>query len=145
MARATDAEYGRLQDEVDAMFDRLALLDDSDARALGGLWAQEDQAARERGWRAAKAAISERGLEELLEDAREAVRAWASPTRSDYPGLQVELGMPAGHLHPRRAAAPAILDAVVATLAVDRLGADEYDALIRPWATVVEEAGDSTA
>jgi hypothetical protein len=140
-----DETYANLADEVDALLDRLGGLDDGDVRALGGLWAREDAKTRERGWRTAKAAIRRRGVEDLLDEAREAVRGWASPTGADYPGFQVEVAMPSTHLEPRRAAVPAVLDAVVGALARDELPDDEYEALSRPWATVAGELEDQAA
>lgn len=131
-----DERSAGLENRLDDLLQRLVQLGDEDARMLAEAWSQEDQQARERGWRRAKAVIERDGLTDWLDDTRDRVLSWASATQAEFRGVAGLLGRPSEGVDPRRQAVPAILDAVVALLARDDLDADEYEALWSPWSTV---------
>jgi hypothetical protein len=59
-------------------------------------------------------------------------------TRSDFQGIGGLLGQEGDHVSVRRAAAPAVLDAVAALLAERDLNASDFDLLTRPWRIATE-------
>jgi hypothetical protein len=120
---------------------RLERLSDDDVRTLAHAWHRQDATTRRRAWTHAMVAIAEAGREEALNELRESVTAWMRARRSEFGGLGGLLGQMAETAAARRAAAPAILDAGAALLAMDALDPDDVAVLSRPWKTLIEEGG----
>ena len=100
---------------------------------MAQLWQEEDAAARKRAWQRAKTTIERARLTEVLDRARDDVGFWMQATPSDFQGIGGLLGQEGDHVSVRRAAAPAVLDAVAALLAERDLPESDYDLLTRPW------------
>jgi len=127
-----------LEDTIDELLDRLPAVTAEDALLMAQLWEEEDATGRQRAWQRAKAAIERAGLGEVLDRAREDVGFWMQATPADYQGISGLMGREGGHVSVRRAAAPAVLDAVAALLAEGDLQSADFDLLTRPWRIATE-------
>jgi hypothetical protein len=136
-----------IEDTIDQLLDQLPSVTSEDALLMAQLWEEEDATGRKRAWQRAKASIERARLTEVLDRAREDVGFWMQASRSDFQGIGGLLGQEGDHVSVRRAAAPAVLDAVAALLAERDLQAADFDLLTRPWriATEHESIGDSHA
>lgn len=123
-------EYGPNQDEVDALLERLELVDQGQALLLAGLGG--DDPARRNARQAMLAAARRGGREKELHRAQREVTRWVNTWFSGgyqiagY-GRDITPGEAAVH------AAPVVLDAVGALVVRDLLEADDVDALLGPW------------
>ncbi|MBX3031409.1 MAG: hypothetical protein KF809_14780 [Chloroflexi bacterium] len=121
---------------AEAILASLPKLDEHQVRLLHGMWQGGDAGARARGWQRAKRALAARGETRLLDEAQSAVSRWVR----DYAGGTLahpydldQSFRDSGRLDGRIAAAPAILDAIVATLAGDAIDPDDHAELLGPW------------
>jgi hypothetical protein len=121
------------EDAVDRLLDELPRLSEEDLLLLAQLWSDESDEARRRAWQRAKAAIERSGLTAVLDGARQDVGNWLKASQADFHGVLGLLGREGGHVSARQSAAPAVLDAVAATLAEHDLFSEDYDVLSRPW------------
>jgi hypothetical protein len=122
----------RAEEAVDQLLDELPLLSEYETLIMAQLWADENDEARRRAWQRAKPAIRRTGLDDLLSRAREEVAVWMRASQADFAGLAGLLGREGGHVSARQSAAPAVLDAIAATLAQRELHSADYDLLLRP-------------
>ena len=127
-----------IEDTIDQLLDQLPAVTAEDALLMAQLWEEEDAAGRKRAWQRAKASIERAKLGEVLDRAREDVGFWMQATPSDFQGIGGLLGQEGDHVSVRRAAAPAVLDAVAALLAERDLQASDFDLLTRPWRIATE-------
>jgi hypothetical protein len=127
-----------IEDTIDQLLDQLPAVTSEDALLMAQLWEEEDSASRQRAWQRAKTSIERAKLGEVLDRAREDVGFWMQATRSDFQGISGLLGQEGDHVSVRRAAAPAVLDAVAALLAERDLQASDFDLLTRPWRIATE-------
>lgn len=129
MPRVKD-EFGPNQDQVDALLERLELVDQGQALFLAGLAA--DDPARHAARQAMLKAARRGRRENELRAAQDAVTRWVNSWFSG--GFQIS-----GYgrdITPGEAAvnaAPVVLDAIGALVVRDLLPADEFEALIGPW------------
>ncbi len=128
----------RVEETLEQLLGELPSITEEDALLMAQLWADEDQAARQRAWQRAKATIERKGLTKALDNARKEVTGWMQATSSDYQGISGLLGREGDHMIVKRAAAPAVLDAVAALLAERDLFGEDYDVLSRPWRIALE-------
>ena len=133
-----NSSWSSSRDEIHRILVRLETLSDDDVRTLADAWQREDATARQRAWTRAKVAIADAGREEELAELRESVASWMSARRSEFGGIEGLLGGMAETAAARHAAAPAILDAGAALLAMDALDPDDQAVLSRPWTTLSE-------
>lgn len=127
------ATSAKRMDEIDQILGRLNSLTDDDVWFLADQWQKEDAAARRRAWAKAKSGVEAAGSEGVLNEARRVVGDWMKAERTDFHGIEGLLGSAGSMAAGRQAAAPAILDAVVATLAADALDESDRDVLVSPW------------
>ena len=120
-------------DEIEQILGRLDSLTDDDVWFLADQWQKEDAAARRRAWAKAKSGVEAAGSESILTEVRRVVGNWMKAERTDFHGIQGLLGSAGSMAAGRQAAAPAVLDAVVATLAADALDDYDRDVLLGPW------------
>lgn len=132
-----------VEDQIDAILDRLEELTDEDALVLADAWRAEDAAIRRRAWAKAKRYIGDSRRGRSLDEARSAVGRWAAAGRSDFHGIGGLLGQPSDATRIRHGAAPAILDAVAAVLTGDALDEDEHETMIRPWQSLDADMDDT--
>jgi hypothetical protein len=114
----------------------LPFLDEQQVTMLQATWNGGDASIRQRAWRHGRHALVAQGQEHTLEVAQEAVGRWLRDQATGLVGrsYQVYAGFSnQTRLDARIGAAPAILDAVLATLLHDVLTEDERDELIGPW------------
>jgi len=139
----TDPEQQwRIEDTIDELLDQLPGMTSEDALLMAQLWDEEDAEARKRAWQRAKSAIERARLTEILDRARDDVGFWMQATRSDFQGIGGLLGQEGDHVSVRRAAAPAVLDAVAALLAERDLQESDFDLLTRPWRIATQYDND---
>jgi hypothetical protein len=136
--RAGPEHAWEIEDTIDQLLDQLPEVTSEDALLMAQLWQEEDATERRRAWARAKASIERANLGEVLDRAREDVGFWMQATRSDFQGISGLLGQEGDHVSVRRAAAPAVLDAVAALLAERDLQASDFDLLTRPWRIATE-------
>ncbi len=123
-------------DSAQGILDRLRTLDEHQVRMLHGMWQGMDAATRTRAWRRGTRALDARHESQLLEEAKAAVARWVRDYASGTMATPYELDQSfrdSGRLDGRIAAAPAILDAMLATLAADALDPAEHEELLGPW------------
>jgi len=120
-------------DEIEQILGRLDSLTDDDVWFLADQWQKEDAAARRRAWAKAKSGVEAAASESILTEVRRVVGDWMKAERTDFHGIQGLLGSAGSMAAGRQAAAPAVLDAVVATLAADALDDYDRDVLLGPW------------
>jgi 2-keto-3-deoxy-galactonokinase len=132
------------EEAVDRLLDELPLLSEYETLIMAQLWSDEDDEARRRAWQRAKPAIRRTGLNDVLDRARDEVATWMRASQADFAGLAGLLGREGGHVSARQSAAPAVLDAIAATLAQRELHSADYDLLLRPWQRALE-AGEQAA
>ena len=120
-------------DGIEQILGRLDSLTDDDVWFLADQWQKADAAARRRAWARAKAAVVAAGSEGVLNEARRVVGDWMKAERTDFHGIEGLLGSAGSMAAGRQAAAPAVLDAVVATLGADALDDYDCDVLVSPW------------
>jgi hypothetical protein len=108
-------------------------------RVLHATWEGGDSARRQRAWQHGKPILGERDLEGRYRDAADLVRRWTSDhtlvrtrTSAITFGL-VPSFIEQDWLELRIAAAPALLDVILASLVGDALEPDELDELRAPW------------
>jgi len=145
--RAGPEQAWEIEDTIDQLLDQLPEVTSEDALLMAQLWQEEDATERRRAWERAKSSIERAKLGEVLDRAREDVGFWMQATRSDFQGISGLLGQESNHVSVRRAAAPAVLDAVAALLAERDLLASDFDLLTRPWriATEYEKGAENDA
>ncbi|CAN5801150.1 hypothetical protein BH24CHL6_BH24CHL6_16610 [soil metagenome] len=124
--RSAEAATNKL---IDALWE----LSVEDTLLLGQLWSEDGAEIRQRAWQRAKPAIERARLEDLLDRVRGEVGQWMQATPADYQGIGGLLGRETADVLIRRAAAPAVLDAVAGVLAEPDLMIEDLDALLRPW------------
>jgi hypothetical protein len=127
------------KDLLDALFDRVAALDDMSLRRLRAVWDEQDAGARTAIWQRVRRVLRATGQEQEMRAARDWLVTWVNDfaTGAAYPytGLAVRAVMDG-----RTAAVAPILDATAAIIAGDRLEADDErfltramrEALVRP-------------
>lgn len=121
---------------LDTILDRIPTLDLEQTRVLHATWEGGDAALRRRAWQHGKRALADVGLEEAQRNASDVVRRWVSDFASGQTALP--LGMDRSFIDQDRldlriAAAPALLDAILAALVGDELDPEERDELVAPW------------
>ena len=129
---------------LDAILARIPSLVLEDMRVLHAAWEGGDPGVRQRAWKRGKRILAQRGMEETYRDASDLVRRWVNDSRSvsarstsmvfgTIPSFIEQDG-----LDLRIAAAPALLDAVLASIVGDDLEREELDELMAPWLEAVE-------
>lgn len=135
----------RIEEELDRLFNGVFRLSDPELRMIRTIWESEDQGARQEAFQAARTTISERDRRELLDDAQSTIRQWIgsylTATTAEYGAFLTgaRAGMDVGEV--RRDLVPPLLDAVVAIIAADGLGADERELLLEPVNQVIAQHG----
>lgn len=119
-----------------AILDRLSSLDEHGVRVLHATWVGGDATLRRQAWRHGKRLLADANLEDAYQWASDGVRRWVADFASGQTALP--LGMDRSfvdhdRLELRIAAAPALLDAILAALVGDDLDRDERDELLAPW------------
>jgi hypothetical protein len=137
---------------VDAILARIPVLDAEDIRVLHAAWDAGDVGVRRRAWQHGKRVLASRGEDETYRDAGDFVRRWVNDSRSAWSQSNaLAFGtLPSfieqDRLDGRVAAAPALLDAILAALVGDELDEDELETLLIPWldATAMPEVDPPT-
>ncbi len=125
--------------QVDAILARIPALDAEDVRVLHAAWEGGDGALRQRAWKRGRPIIAKRGVEETYRDAADLVRRWTSDhtlVRTRTSAITFGLApsfIEQDWLDLRIAAAPALLDAILASLVGDELPVEEQEELMAPW------------
>ena len=129
-------EFGPNQDEVDAMLERLDRVTHEMAMFLGTFDpdAPEHRAAREAMRRAAIGS----GREKQLRAAQREVEAWVNRWFAGGPQI-AGYGRDITPAEAAARAAPAVLDAVGATVVADLLEPNDLEALVAPWRAVWDD------
>jgi hypothetical protein len=127
-----DAE---VQERVDRLFDRFERMTDAEFMLLSTVWEEQDQAARQDAWTMVKVALRATKRDNLIADARNRIASWvnnytAQMAIGEVPGNFISSGMDPGSI--RRAAIPAMLDAIAATITHDELSQDDRWVLSKP-------------
>lgn len=125
--------------QLDAILARIVTLSQEEVRVLHAAWEGGDGAIRQRAWAHGKRILASRDLEGRYRDATDLVRRWTS----DYTLVRtrtsaITFGMVPSFIEQdwldlRIAAAPALLDAILASLVSDELAAEEREELLAPW------------
>lgn len=136
------SDGGRIDERVASLLDELGKLTNDDAFEMAELWGEEDGAARRRAWQHAKASIERARLTAVLDRARTEVGDWMKAAPADFQGISGLMGREGEHVSARRAAAPALLDAVAGLLAERELDPADFELLTRPWRSATENAAD---
>jgi hypothetical protein len=121
---------------LDTMLARLPTLGEEAVRVLHATWDGGDVELRMRAWQHGKRLLADQRAEATYRAASEQVQRWARDYTSGRTGLPYELDQSfrdIGRLDLRIAAAPALLDAILASLVGDALEGDERDELLAPW------------
>ncbi|MFN8518722.1 MAG: hypothetical protein U0667_04870 [Chloroflexota bacterium] len=121
---------------LDSLLDELPTLTEEQIRVLHAAWAGGDVTVRRRAWAHGKRIVARLGAEAAQREAGEAVRRWVSDFATG--AISVPYAMNPSfrdqdRLDLRIAAAPAILDAILATIVGEELAEDERDELLGPW------------
>lgn len=121
---------------LDVILDRVRTLDPEQTRVIHAAWESGDAALRRQAWQHGKQALAAAGLEDAYREASGVVRRWVGDSASGQAALA--LGMDRAYVDQNRldlriAAAPALLDAILAALVGNRLDSAERDELLTPW------------
>jgi hypothetical protein len=124
---------------LDTILARIPALGESEVRVLHAAWQGGDSALRQRAWQRSKRLLATRELEGTYQDAADLVRRWTS----DYTLVRTRTSAITFGLIPsfieqdwldlRIAAAPALLDAILASLVGEELQHEEQEELLGPW------------
>ena len=129
---------------LDALMARIPTLGQEDMRVLHAAWEGGHGDLRQRAWKDGKRILAERDLEETYRVASDLVRRWVNDARSvSARSTAMVFGTIPSFIEQdvldlRIAAAPALLDAVLASLVGDVLDPEELDELMAPWLEAVE-------
>jgi hypothetical protein len=124
---------------LETILARIPALDAEDIRVLHATWEGGDIGTRRRAWQHGKRILEARGKEDAYRDASDLVRRWVNDARSvGSQTTALAFGTLPTIIEPdrlalRSAAAPALLDAILAALVGDELDADELEELRMPW------------
>ena len=135
------ADRTRITDELERMFDHVQRMSDAELVMLRVVWDGEDETARTLAWRQVKAVARSEHREDLLGEANSRLAAWVNnyltATAVEYGNFLINAGsgMDAGEL--RRRALPPLMDAVAAIVGAGELDADQKDALLEPFNSVI--------
>jgi hypothetical protein len=116
---------------------------------LHAAWEGGDPAMRKRAWQLGKQVLRSQGGEPAYQEANDAVARWVRDYASGRLGMYSDVldasFLDQNRLQFRVAAAPAILDAILASLVGESLPVDESSELLGPWSTVIEGTPDADA
>ncbi len=124
---------------LDVILARIPSLGEDEVRVLHATWEGGDGVLRQRAWQRGKRILSERDLDATYRDGADLVRRWTSDhtlVRTRTSAITFGLApsfIEQDWLDLRIAAAPALLDAILASLVGDELGPEEQEELMAPW------------
>ncbi|MET0772505.1 MAG: hypothetical protein ABWZ82_05420 [Candidatus Limnocylindrales bacterium] len=124
---------------LDTILARIPSLGAEDVRVLHAAWDGGDAGVRRRAWQHGKRLLEEQGSEETYQVASDLVRRWVNDSRSatSHTNSLAFGTLPSfieqDRLDQRIAAAPALLDAILAALVGDDLAPEEQEELAAPW------------
>jgi|GEM_PF-4160858 len=128
------------QAAAEAILQRLPVITEHQTRMLHAIWEGGDAVTRQRAWQRGKRALSAQRGEALYEIANGAVSRWIRDWASGRVGMPYEVYssfLDQNRLETRIAAAPPILDAILASLVPDAFPQDELEELMGPWTLAV--------
>lgn len=129
---------------LDLILARIPRLGEEEVRVLHATWEGGDVDLRRRAWEHGKRIIERRRAGELYREASDLVRRWTSDhTLVQARSTAFAFGMVPSFIEQdwlelRIAAAPALLDAILAALVGDELEEAERDELLAPWLEATE-------
>ncbi len=125
-----------------SILQRLPLISEQQARMLDAMWQSGDAVVRQRAWQRGKRALQAQHAERLYEQANSAVSRWVRDWASGRVGMPYEVYssfQDQNRLEIRIAAAPPILDAILASLVSDVFPEDELEELMTPWTLAMSD------
>jgi hypothetical protein len=124
---------------LESILARIPALGEHEVRVLHAAWEGGDSAVRRRAWQRGKSLLVRRDLEARYRDAADLVRRWTSDhtlVRTRTSAITFGLApsfIEQDWLEARIAAAPALLDTILASLVGDELPPEEQEELMGPW------------
>ncbi|MCY7419806.1 MAG: hypothetical protein LH650_15195 [Chloroflexi bacterium] len=125
---------------AEAILQRLPVITEHQTRMLHAIWQGGDAVTRQRAWQRGKRALTAQRGDDLYEIANGAVSRWIRGWASGRVGMPYEVYssyLDQNRLEIRIAAAPPILDAILASLVPDVFPQDELEELMGPWTLAV--------
>ena len=129
------------QAAAEAILQRLPLITEQQARMLHAMWQGGDAVIRQRAWQRGKRALRTERAQQLYDTANGAVSRWIRDWASGRVGMPYEVYssfLDQNRLEIRIAAAPPILDAILASLVSDVFPTDELEELMAPWTLAMD-------
>jgi len=130
---------------LDGILSRMVAIDPSEALAMRVTWDRQDPKLRRAAWRTGSDAIAGKDGEDAVKVGRDAVERWIRDAGAGGTVRTLDSTDRIGGLDARIAAAPAILDAILAVAAGTALDQDQRHLLLAPWWSVLagQEQGAS--
>ena len=124
--------------QLDAVLARIPDLGQEEVRVLHATWEGGDVKLRRRAWQRGKRILEQRGLEDLYREATDLVRRWTNDHTLATRSTVIAFGMVPSYIQQdwldlRIAAAPPLLDVILAALVGDELEDEEREELEAPW------------
>jgi hypothetical protein len=124
---------------LDSILSRIPTIDPSSAMAMRVAWDRQDAALRRDAWRTGADAIAGTDGEDAVTLGRNAVEHWIRAAGAGGIVKTLDSSDRLGGLDARVAAAPAILDAVLAVAAGTALDQDQRHLLMAPWRAAMSD------
>jgi hypothetical protein len=127
---------------LEALLKELLRTSDADLRLLRLSWDEVPGADRAAAWQVVKRVVQRDPGKSLMEDGRSRLAEWvnnsATWTGFGFGEVATSTGSGMNMADVRRAALPALLDAVAALIAEDDLTDDQRAALLEPWSSIAQ-------
>ena len=130
------------EERLDALLKEILRMSDADLRLLRLNWDEVRSEDREAAWQVVKRVVQGDPGRSLMEEARSRLAEWvnnsATWTGFGFGEVPTSTGSGMNLADVRRAALPALLDAIAALIAEDELTDDQRTALVEPWSSVTQ-------